>query len=281
MEQRAYRRRLILLAALLGVGVAAWLILRAVDSPLGANEHGADVEEVTINSKAVGEELPVSVVVPEDAEDDRRPLLVFLHGRDGNQDSFLVDEMYAALAELGDRAPIVAFPDGGGDSYWHDRTDGDWARYVLDEVIPEVVDRFDADPRRVAIGGVSMGGFGAYDLVLQHPGRFCAVGGHSPALWETAGETAAGAFDDAEDFARNDVIAAAQSNPAAFTSQPVWLDAGDQDPFLAGDAAFSDALEAGGAPLTEKTWPGGHDSDYWDSHWGSYLRFYARALREC
>ena len=24
------------------------------------------------------------------------------------------------------RAPIVAFPDGGGDSYWHDRADGDW-----------------------------------------------------------------------------------------------------------------------------------------------------------
>ena len=45
-----------------------------------------------------------------------------------------------------------------------------------------------------------MGGYGAYELGLLQPGRFCAVGGHSPAVFASAGETAAGAFDDAEDF---------------------------------------------------------------------------------
>jgi S-formylglutathione hydrolase FrmB len=277
-----WRRRLILAAAALAAALVAWLAVRAIGDLVGPDEHGAETAEITIESEAVGEQLQISVVVPEGTEHDgERPMLVFLHGRDGNEDSFLVDEMYSALAELGDRAPLVAFPDGGGDSYWHDRTDGQWDQYVVDEVIPEVADRFDADPRWVAIGGVSMGGFGAYDLALHHPGRFCAVGGHAPALWETAGETAPGAFDDAEDFARNDVIAAARADPGAFTSQPVWLDAGDEDPFLAGDAAFTDALRVAGAPLTEKSWPGGHDSDYWDSHWGSYLRFYAEALRGC
>ena len=38
------------------------------------------------------------------------------------------------------------------------RRSGDWARYVLDEVIPAAVKRFGADPDRVAIGGISMGG---------------------------------------------------------------------------------------------------------------------------
>ena len=33
--------------------------------------------------------------------------------------------------------------------------------------------------------------------------------------------------------------------------------------------------------LTAKTWPGGHDSEYWDRHWRDYLRFYARALNRC
>jgi len=37
------------------------------------------------------------------------------------------------------------------------------------------------------------------------------VGGHSAALWEDAGASAPGAFDDAEDFARNDVFAAARA----------------------------------------------------------------------
>ena len=58
-----------------------------------------------------------------------------------------------------------------------------------------------------------MGGFGAYDIALQHPGRFCAVGGHSPALWFDGGETAPGAFDDAADFERNDVVGTVEGTP--------------------------------------------------------------------
>ena len=70
--------------------------------------------------------------------------------------------------------------------------------------------RLHADPRRVAIGGISMGGFGAYDLARLRPQRFCAVGGHSAALWLRGGDSAAGAFDDAADFARHDVVALAR-----------------------------------------------------------------------
>ena len=125
-----------------------------------------------------------------------------------------------------------------------------------------------------------MGGFGAYDLARLNPGLFCAVGGHSPALWESADQTASGAFDDAEDFARHDVIADARAEPAPFTTQPVWLDAGEDNPFRPGDEAFVAALESAGAPLTANTtWPGGHDDGYWNSHWDEYLRFYAEAFR--
>jgi S-formylglutathione hydrolase FrmB len=140
-----------------------------------------------------------------------------------------------------------------------------------------VARKFGADRRRVAIGGISMGGFGAFDLARLYPDRFCAVGGHSPALWRTGDETAPGAFDDAEDFARHAVIASA----SAYTRLPVWLDAGDEDPFRPGDDAFAAALRSAGAHATVRTWPGGHTRDYWDSHWAAYLRFYARALKRC
>jgi len=42
-----------------------------------------------------------------------------------------------------------------------------------------------------------MGGLGAYDLARLDQGRFCAVGGHSPAIWFTYRDAEAGAFDDA------------------------------------------------------------------------------------
>jgi S-formylglutathione hydrolase FrmB len=275
-----WRRRLIAIAAIVVVGLVAW---RLVDDALEPDTAGASIEHLTIKSKAVGRSLPVTVVLPPGADSGRhRPILVFLHGRGGDEDSEQVDEFFSALADLGGRAPIVAFPYGGDHSYWHNRADGDWANYVVDDVIPQVARRYGGDADRVAVGGISMGGFGAFDLALHFPGRFCAVGGHSPALWQTGGETAPGAFDDAEDFERNDVIGAAASNPAPFTSQPVWVDAGAQDPFQPGDQAFADELQADGADATIKLdRPGGHDGDYWNSHWGEYLRFYSAALADC
>jgi S-formylglutathione hydrolase FrmB len=254
-------RRLLAVLALAAVGVIAW---RLVEDALGPDTAGASVEHLTIESKAVGRSLPVDVVLPPgDDRNQQWPMLVFLHGRDGDEDSEQVDQLFAALAKLGDRAPIVAFPYGGDHSYWHNRADAQWANYVVDEVIPQVAHRYDGDRDRVAIAGISMGGFGAFDLALHRPGRFCAVGGHSPALWQTGAETAPGAFDDAEDFERNDVIGAAASNPGPFTSQPVWVDAGAQDPFQPGDQAFADELRTDGAQATIKLdRPGGHDADY-------------------
>jgi S-formylglutathione hydrolase FrmB len=144
-----------------------------------------------------------------------------------------------------------------------------------------VVRRFGLDPHRVAIGGISMGGFGAYDIALHHPGRFCAVGGHSAAIWQQAGDSAAGAFDDADDFAAHDLLATAQADPSPWRGIPLWLDGGADDPFRAGDDAFASALRAGGAQVTRKTWPGAHEGDYWRAHMRDYLRFYARALKRC
>ena len=169
---------------------------------------GLEVADLTIDSTAVDKDMKVKVVVPE-ADAEGRPLLVFLHGRGGNESSSLRKPMFDALKALGTRAPIVAFPAGDDHSYWHNRKSGAYGRYVMKEVIPQVARRFGADRRRVAIGGISMGGFGAFDLARAHPKRFCAVGGHSPAVWRSGGETAPGAFDDAADFARHDVIAGA------------------------------------------------------------------------
>jgi S-formylglutathione hydrolase FrmB len=267
------------LGALVLAGLVVWHLVRGLVEP---DKRGADVEHLHIESRAVGQSLPTTVVVPAGDSQTARPLLVFLHGRGGDENSELSDEFYAALAEQGSKAPVIAFPYGGDSSYWHDRADGDWDRYVVDEVIPAVTKQFGADPKRVAIGGISMGGFGALDIALHHPGRFCAAGGHGPAIWQTGGETAAGAFDDAEDFAQNDLVGAAQDGGQEFTSEPLWLDAGTEDPFQPGDRAFAHALKADGAPAAiHLTWPGDHSSDYWNKHWDAYLGFYAGALANC
>jgi hypothetical protein len=243
------RRRLFAVSALAvvafgGYRVAAhWWPLGNVNSGTHA-AHGATIYRYSIRSRFVHRTLPQTAATPPGGGSGR-PLLVFLHGKDdghGNEDN-ANGAFFAALAALGADAPDVVFPNGGPDSYWHRRSSGDWAAYVLREVIPQAVRRLHADGRRVAIGGISMGGFGAYDIARLAHGRFCAVGGHSAAMWLTGGATAPGAFDDARDFSRNDVVAIAQRRGRTpWGGAKLWLDGGTQDPFRSADEALGRAL---------------------------------------
>jgi S-formylglutathione hydrolase FrmB len=279
---RRRRQTALVALTLLALAVIYFTLAATVFAPI--NTHGARISQLTVHSRAVGEDLGVTVLEPADGAGqlDKRPLLIFLHGRGGSNRTFAENEsVFAGLAKLGGQAPVIAFPDGGDHGYWHDRREGSWGTYVMQEVIPQVTQRYNTDPSRLAIGGISMGGFGAYDLALLHPGRFCAVGGHSPALWFDGGETAPGAFDSAEDFNRHDVVGAVQGDPGAFGDTPIWNDFGKGDPFKIYDKSFVAALRAGDADLRARTWPGGHDSSYWNRHWSAYLRFYANALAHC
>jgi S-formylglutathione hydrolase FrmB len=278
-RRRAPRRTLVVLVAAAALLAAAGALVAV--RLIGPDEQGAEVTTLEIDSRAVGRTLPTTVVVPEAVSDVRRPpLLVFLHGRGGDERTELDDAFFSALASVGERAPVVALPYGGDSSYWHDRDSGRWGAYVVRDVIPEVTRRFGTDPRRIAIGGISMGGFGALDVARLNRGRFCVAAGHSPAIWTIAGETAAGAFDDAEDFARHDLVAAAGS-PASWAGTRLWIDAGDADPFQPGIQALLANLQEAGTRVTERTPPGGHEGSYWNEHWPDYARFYARALARC
>jgi enterochelin esterase-like enzyme len=219
----------------------------------------------------VGRTLDEIAVVPRGARQGR-PLLVLLHWRGGRPAAVLSNELFAALARLGPRAPVVVLPDGSRGSFWHDRRGGRWAHYLVDELIPAAARRFGADPRRVAIGGMSMGGFGALDVARLWPGRFCAVGAHSPAIFESWRGTLPRAFDGRRDFARHNLLALDPS----YGRTPVWIDVGSEDRFRPADVRL--ASELGVVP---HVWPGRHGTRYWRAHVDDYLGFYADALARC
>ena len=260
--------------------IAASLVVVALagcSSPAPVNTEGARILHLTIDSRFVHGTMGLTLVTPAGGG-AHRPLLVFLHGVVYDNNSQLTEQMFAALRALGPRAPDIAFP-YGNTSYWYNRASGAWGSYVLDEVIPKALTVLNANPRRVAIGGISMGGFGAYDLARLEPGRFCAVGGHSAAIWPTftSPNMDSHAFDNASDFARNDVIAAATANPKLYGHAQLWLDVGAQDPdFIAADQQLANALH-----IHLHMWPGMHDFGYWNAHWSDYLGFYAHALATC
>src|SRR5687768_886847 len=231
------------------------------------------MERLGVDSELLGRTLEQGVYDP---GEPGRPLLVLLHGRGSDPEDVWTLGLAGELERLGDRAPAVLLVDGGDHSYYHDRRDGRWGTYVLRDAIPAAVGRLRADPRRIAIGGISMGGFGALDLARLHPERFCAVGGHSPAVWHTGGETPAGAFDDAEDFARHDLFGGPYGGRAR-----VWIDVGRDDPFHDAAKAYGELLRERGRDVTLRISAGGHDRDYWKRHLAAYLDFYAAALARC
>jgi S-formylglutathione hydrolase FrmB len=204
-----------------------------------------------------------------------------LHGRGSHPADFLSARLFRLLRTLGARAPDLALLDGGDHSYYHDRADGPWGRALLEEELPAALSRLHADGGRVAISGFSMGGFGALDLALHHPGRFCAAGSQDGALWASGGETPAGAFDDAQDFARNDVLAAARARPHPFGRTRVWISIGRDDPFYGADRELARVLRARRQPSRYIETDGGHA---WSTVWKSApaaFRFFATALRTC
>ena len=90
------------------------------------------------------------------------------------------------LIGSGDMAPvIVVFPDCytslGGNQYVNSPAIGDYADFLLHELIPAVDAGYRTRPTAAGRGvfGKSSGGFGALHLVTRHPGYFAAAASHA------------------------------------------------------------------------------------------------------
>jgi predicted esterase len=256
--------------------VALVLCCYACGSPGSKPAPPPKIANFALQSKLMGRQMYEVLVTPAGGGEGR-PLLVFLHGY-GSSASDITDPAFmSALRELGDRAPVVLLPEGDV-GFWHDRLGQPWGSYVLREAIPAALRRSGADAKRVAIGGISMGGFGSLDLGRIAPKRFCAVGGHSPAVFFRYSNQLFGAFDGRTDFARHDLLRLARHRSPY--RAPVWIDIGDHDYLRPGAEMLAHELKADGADVTLHIWPGTHNGSYWDAHFAQYLRFYAESCAE-
>lgn len=73
-------------------------------------------------------------------------------------------------------------------SWWTDKTCAEFSteitaeRYVLDQVLPFIAERWGAKPTQLALFGTSMGGQGALRLAFKFPNRFPIAAALSPAI---------------------------------------------------------------------------------------------------
>lgn len=213
----------------------------------------------------------------------RFPLCYCLPARGQSPHWVLDDPVYladfAAQPLPGGGIPVLALVAvDGSDTFWHERANGeDRMTMLLDEFIPWYEERGDVGGSREnrAVMGWSMGGYGALLAAERRADLFGAVVAVSPALWRSYNDGVGDAFDDARDYAENDVYAGI----GELGRTAVRVDCGRADVFH--DAAREFAArcaEQTGRPVAGDFSKGCHDPDYWRRLAPVELDFVRRAL---
>ena len=104
------------------------------------------------------------------ARAERWPLLLFLHGAGERGDTLARVATHGPpkfLASRPDFPFVVVSPQA--------RPDSIWSNLALDALIDDVVARYRLDPDRIYVTGLSMGGYGAWQLAMEFPRRFAAL----------------------------------------------------------------------------------------------------------
>jgi S-formylglutathione hydrolase FrmB len=261
----------------------------------------------------------------------RYPVAFYLHGAWGAEDDWVtlgrIDRAMDSLIAAGLSEMIVVLPDGDDGWYttWNALNNtaacrADTARrepaatycvpwpkydeYIAREVVAHVDSTYRTLARREhrAIGGLSMGGYGAVSLSLRYPDVFAAAASHSGVLSPRyagpvpyAPPTRYGATVDAirgrygpplwalmrpafgRDTlgwrARDPAILARHLAASGARAPALFVDIGREDPFLEQNRAFRGELAALGIPVRYAEWPGKHDWAYWRAHVVESLRW--------
>lgn len=123
-----------------------------------------------------GTELNYILTCPCDVkEGEKLPLIVFLHGAGERGDNTELLKIYCVPklftqnpCHAGVRAYTLS-PQCPVDSTWID-----YKRELMD-LIDKVIESNQIDPLRVSLCGISMGGFGTWEMAMTYPDRFCKI----------------------------------------------------------------------------------------------------------
>ena len=166
-------------------------------------------------------------------EQESWPLLLFLHGAGERGDSLDLVKVHGPpkLIEQGQHFPFIVVSPQSPEDHW-------WVYETLDKLLNDIVAQYRVDEDRIYVTGLSMGGYGTWNLATHYPNRFAAIapicGGGEP------------------------------SRACRFKHLPVWAFHGAQDDVvpLEQSQEMIDALQACGSDARLTIYPDA-DHDSW------------------
>ena len=242
--------------------VAGCLILSLAAAPRSAARTQTGFLDRTISVQ--GTTYKYQVFVPEDWSSKQKwPIILFLHGAgERGSDGLLQTDVGLPHAMRLDRSrfnAIVVMPQCLKDSWWPTPQMEEMALAALAAATRE----FKGDAKRTYLTGLSMGGYGSWDIAAKYPGKFAAVvpicGGIvlPTHLKQARPDLAATTYpDDPKSY---------EEVAKKIGKTPVWIFHGGADDVVPveGSRKLDAALKATGGHVRYTEYPGvGHNS--WD-----------------
>ncbi|BBX31582.1 hypothetical protein MMAG44476_37158 [Mycolicibacterium mageritense DSM 44476 = CIP 104973] len=262
--------------------------LRIVDR----NENDPRLWYYRFQTDAIGWNPGVNVLLPDDYRTSGKtyPVLYMFHG--GNDDFRSFDFMGIRDWTAG-KPIIVVMPDGGHAGWYSNPVSSfvgprNWETFHIAQLLPWIEANFrtyaEYDGR--AVGGFSMGGFGALKYAAKYYGHFASVSSHSgPAslrrdfglvvhwanitsavldlaggtvygapLWDQARVTADNPVERIDSYRNKRIFLVAGTSPDPLN----WFDSVNETQVLAGQREFRERLSVAGIPHEWHEVPGGH-----------------------
>lgn len=244
------------------------------------------VATVHFTSRALERSVPYTAFIPNPAivGPGPYPVLVQLHGY---LDDHRAWSLKSRLWEYVERLPLIVVMPSGENGFWCNIIPS--LRYedmVVSDLQAHVRATLPAREGPWAIGGLSMGGYGAVLLGLKHPETFCSIFAHSSVLPDPDGPARRHFIWARPELApkvrqalRTDLSVYHWARQLAPEQRPrLSFDCGTEDGLIDSNRAFHAFLGQIGYEHTYAEHPGGHTWAYWDLHVQTALRQHCEVL---
>jgi S-formylglutathione hydrolase FrmB len=240
-----------------------------------------------------------------DSDTQRRfPVLYFLHGLGDNEQSLINTAGWNLIEDLREQGKIgdfIVVTPAAGRSFYVNSYDGRtrYSDFFIREFIPAIERKYRirANAASRAIGGVSMGGYGALRFAFAYPHLFSSVSAHSAALLPQPVEKLRNAMDasprmsallgdvfgrpiNAAHWAQNSPFVLVDKNHSEIAHLKIYFDCGRSDEygFNEGAQELQEKLDALKIRHESYIYTGNHGLVSFLEHLPASMEFHSRAF---
>jgi putative tributyrin esterase len=244
------------------------------------------LHEIKYFSGALQKATGAFVIHPDPSVPRPYHCMVLMHGL---SDDYTIWQRRTSIERYVEGKPlVVVMPDGGRGFYVNALQGYQYLDAIADE-LPDLMNHWFRIDGKWCTAGLSMGGYGALRIALEHPGLFRSCVSHSGAMmignWYPSKQNPRdqskwddeflSIFGDVKENSTNDLIKLCQK---ADPLPAIRFDCGTEDFLLSQNREFHKQLTDLGIKHEYEEFPGDHNWAYWDKHVQEAITFNLKNL---